>query len=352
LQEALNVDTYGFKEDPLRGVLYVDMSELKTVTIGDATTLKNYTSETADNCLFFMPQGFVTTGLGNMISKQDDGTYDAIGDIKVYDQQPFFTPYAFNTGTFKALYEREGTINGENTKAKVRNMAAVLPFSIKLDNDGHPYLNGEDVATPYITFRDITGSGELTGVKKDNITHPLTYAVVAQATKTGLASANSPYYVTVAEDHAEGFTFSIPGADFVSSGTVEGTTANPNSLTLQNGTWTGHGTYSGGQQDLAENLWYFSKDLFWKSSQLKDYTKVNVRPFRAYYITTDNTGSNAKATVVFDLNDIVTTGISNINAASSKTGKVYTIDGRYVGNSLENLAPGIYIQNGRKVVKQ
>jgi hypothetical protein len=231
-------------------------------------------------------------------------------------------------------------------------MAAVLPFSIKLDNDGHPYLNGEDVATPYITFRDITGSGELTGVKKDNITHPLTYAVVAQATKTGLASANSPYYVTVAEDHAEGFTFSIPGADFVSSGTVEGTTANPNSLTLQNGTWTGHGTYSGGQQDLAENLWYFSKDLFWKSSQLKDYTKVNVRPFRAYYITTDNTGSNAKATVVFDLNDIVTTGISNINAASSKTGKVYTIDGRYVGNSLENLAPGIYIQNGRKVVKQ
>lgn len=49
-----------------------------------------------------------------------------------------------------------------------------------------------------------------------------------------------------------------------------------------------------------------------------------------------------------------TTGISNISTSTSKenNGKVYTIDGRYVGNSLETLAPGIYIQNGRKVVKQ
>ncbi len=49
-----------------------------------------------------------------------------------------------------------------------------------------------------------------------------------------------------------------------------------------------------------------------------------------------------------------TTGISNISTSTSKenSGKVYTIDGRYVGNSFENLAPGIYIQNGRKVVKQ
>lgn len=48
-----------------------------------------------------------------------------------------------------------------------------------------------------------------------------------------------------------------------------------------------------------------------------------------------------------------TTGISNISTTSKENnGKVYTIDGRYVGNSLENLAPGIYIQNGRKVVKQ
>ena len=49
-----------------------------------------------------------------------------------------------------------------------------------------------------------------------------------------------------------------------------------------------------------------------------------------------------------------TTGISNISTSTSKenNGRVYTIDGRYVGNSFENLAPGIYIQNGRKVVKQ
>lgn len=30
--------------------------------------------------------------------------------------------------------------------------------------------------------------------------------------------------------------------------------------------------------------------------------------------------------------------------------KVYTIDGRYVGNSIEGLGKGLYILNGKKVV--
>lgn len=345
-------EKYGFENDLLRGVLYVDMSGLTTVTTSSNATMAKYASETADNCLYFMPQGFAGAGLGNVISKQSDGSYQSFGDVTVYDQQPFYTPYDFNTGSYKAVYQREGTVKESNTKALVRNMAAVLPFDVHLDEQGHPYLDGLDYTAQHITFCNITGSGALTGVRKDSNGQPLTYAVVASPVDSRLASANTPYYVTVDKDHDAGFTFNIPGANFTSSAKVTGATIKDEKMLSTNGTWTGHGTYSGGQQDRAEHLWYFSKDLFWKSSQLKDYTKVNVRPFRAYYITTDNTGSNAKATVVFDLNDIVTTGISNINAASSKTGKVYTIDGRYVGNSLENLAPGIYIQNGRKVVKQ
>ena len=55
--------------DPLRTVLYVDMSSLSTVTIANTTTMGNYKTETADNCLFFMPQGFAATGLANVVSK-------------------------------------------------------------------------------------------------------------------------------------------------------------------------------------------------------------------------------------------------------------------------------------------
>ncbi len=340
--------------DPLRTVLYVDMSALSTVTTANTTTMGKYKTETADNCLFFMPQGFAGTGLGNVISKMADGTYRSFGDVRLYDQQPFYTPYAFNTGTYKAIYEREGTVKGETVKAKVRNMAAVLPFDISLDGAGHPYLDGNDQSTSYITFHNITGSGKLTGVRKDSDGKPLTYAVVASPVDSKLASANTPYYVTVDKDHDAGFTFNIPGANFASTASVAGTTIENekmSSVNGNNGNWTAHGTYCGGTVAKADNLWYFSKDLFWKSSLLKGFTVVNVRPFRAYYTTTDQT-KEAKAAVVYDDSEIVTTGITNVKGETAHTGKVYTIDGRYVGTSLEGLAPGLYIQDGRKVVKQ
>ena len=78
---------------------------------------------------------------------------------------------------------------------------------------------------------------------------------------------------------------------------------------------------------------------------------VNVRPFRAWYTTTTKTTA-AKAAVVFDKSDLITTGIHDLDAVSANTGKIFTVDGRYVGTDFNNLAPGLYIQNGRKVVKR
>ena len=356
LKEKLSGTEYAgkiYENDPLRTVLYVDMSALSTVTTANTTTMGNYKTETADNCLFFMPQGFAGTGLGNVISKMADGTYRSFGDVRLYDQQPFYTPYAFNTGTYKVIYVREGTVKGESVKAKVRNMAAVLPFDIQLDAEGHPYLDGLDHATQHITFRNITNSGKLTGVRYSN-GEPLTYAVVASPVKSKLASANTPYYVTVDDKQEPGFTFNIPGASFAESGTVtttsDGTTVTPDDLSSTNNGWTGHGTYSGVQPDAVNGLWYFSKDLFWNSGLLTTYRNVNVRPFRAYY--NGPASPNAKAAVVYDDSDIVATGITTINGVSTANGKVYDLNGRYVGDSLDNLAPGLYIQNGRKVVKQ
>ena len=47
-----------------------------------------------------------------------------------------------------------------------------------------------------------------------------------------------------------------------------------------------------------------------------------------------------------------TTGISEISADATNAadGKVYTLDGRYMGNSVEGLCKGIYIKNGKKFV--
>lgn len=46
-----------------------------------------------------------------------------------------------------------------------------------------------------------------------------------------------------------------------------------------------------------------------------------------------------------------TTAIRTIRTADSKTTRIYTLDGRYVGSDFRQLQRGLYIVNGRKVVK-
>ena len=46
------------------------------------------------------------------------------------------------------------------------------------------------------------------------------------------------------------------------------------------------------------------------------------------------------------------TGIEDVKVdVQTNDGRIYTVDGRYVGNSFNALGRGIYIQNGKKYVK-
>ena len=46
------------------------------------------------------------------------------------------------------------------------------------------------------------------------------------------------------------------------------------------------------------------------------------------------------------------TGIEDVKVdVKTNDGRIYTIDGRYVGNNFSTLGKGIYIQNGKKYVK-
>ena len=373
---------YGFGEsDPLRGILYVDMSALNTVT-GETTDGENkwdaFNAGTADNCLYFMPVGF-TRNVENTISKRQNGGYEAVGNIRVYDQQPFFTPYDFATGTRQAIYEREGTGNaGGNVNATVKNMTAVLPFSVQLTSDGH-VKTATDATDNSVQFHDITGYGKVTAVSKDDPNHQaVTYAMVAEPVTSGKAEANKPYYVT---STTPGFTFNILGAQFEKT---PGATSNSTDENLDRtkGNWTAIGTYAGTQCGAAENgkgLWYFSKDLFWNAARLTQTKHVNIRPFRAFYRTTDTTPaaqSEEKAKVVFDPTDITTTGISDVNAqacgltilvghgtmtltaAAATSYATYTTGGQLVargtlaaGQSRTLAVPaGVYVVNNLKVV--
>ena len=374
INDAVNNNTISIDEDandPRRGMLYLDMSSLNSVdyTYFDA----DFNNSVADNCLYFMYKGFHRENVQNVIAKLANGTYEAVSNIVVLDQQPFFSPYDFTTGRYTVTYEREGTSNATSgTNNKVKNMAVVLPFDVQLDGKGH-LKNASDETDNDVTYHNITGSGELKNVSADDPEHKgITYGVKASTMTEDKAEANKPYYVTT---DGEGFKYTITGANFKASGTISDTKATPAELINDaEGSWKAIGSYNGVHATKADNLWYFSKDLFWKSGNLTQYDWVNIRPFRAYFETTDKTNAS-KALVVFDDSDIQPTGISDVTtdsdlliaashgtitmtAKANATYAIYTVAGQLVAKGLLSqgesrsisAAQGVYVINNQKII--
>ena len=358
-------DQFGI--DSLRGMLYLDLSSLTAVDYDKFDEAFN--NSTADNCLYFMYPGFHRGDITNAIAKEsaESNVYKAVSNIVVKDQQPFFTPYDFTTGTYTASYVREST----NGKAKVRNMAVVLPFDISLDNNGN-VKTASDVTDNTITYYNLTSQGELKNMnegEKDG----LTYGALMTAVDNGTASANKPYYVQKSENAEAGFSYNIKDAKFVATPALSDNSEN---LTNQasEGAWKAVGTYAGVTPTNDNTKWYFAKEMLWKSGALQASKKFNVLPFRAYF---EGEAANAtKAKIVFSDDDIVTNGISNVNAenngltiaaangtimisaAASTRYAVYTAAGQMVacgtlaaGESRTVKAqPGLYIVNNVKTI--
>jgi len=72
---------------------------------------------------------------------------------------------------------------------------------------------------------------------------------------------------------------------------------------------------------------------------------TTMKGLRAYFVFPTNA---AAAKLNFDGE---TTGINNIETNATVNGKVYNLNGQYVGNSLNGLKKGIYVVNGKKVIK-
>lgn len=355
---------YGFnKDDILRGILYLDMSKLKS---SDNTQLKTFDEQTADNCLYFIYPGYqAQSGSRNVITKTANA-FEATSGIKIYDQQPFYTPYDFSTGTHTVNYEREGT----HGKAKVTQMSCILPFDINLDGNGHP-KSANDQTDTNVTFRQITSSGELKGSLGNQ---EYSYAVAATEVKDDKAVANTPYHVTT-EIEDGGFTFNILNAKFAKTpATTNGTEA---ILTDNGTTWKAYGTYAGLTPAKADNRFIFASGYYRKTGAQVDNNVAYVLPFRAYFDTTDKNAAKTNAfAVVTDFNDIVT-GIGNVKADGNNgltihaghgcfsvtadydtAVKAFTVGGQMVANGSiskgetvsYNVPQGVYIVNGVKVV--
>ena len=113
-------------------------------------------------------------------------------------------------------------------------------------------------------------------------------------------------------------------------------------MKVGNDTYTLIGTYS--PKTISEDNIYGVKA---NGAIAKGKKGTTIKGLRAYFIINGN-GNGAK----INFGDDETTGIENIvppTAISNQ--KVYNLNGQYVGNDLKAMPKGIYIVNGKKVIK-
>jgi hypothetical protein len=113
-------------------------------------------------------------------------------------------------------------------------------------------------------------------------------------------------------------------------------------MKVGNDTYTLIGTYS--PKTISEDNIYGVKANGAIAKGKKDTT---IKGLRAYFIINSN-GGQAK----INFGDDETTGIENIVTPTAISNqKVYNLNGQYVGNDLKAMPKGIYIVNGKKVIK-
>ena len=324
-------------DDPFRTILYLDMSELTAVSDADGLW-DDFRAKTADNCLYFMPKSF-SQQTPNVVAGGKGGDGEAVGDIRIYDQQPFFTPYDFKTGTHMVTYQRTGT----NGKEPTQHTTLMMPFDIPLSADGHlkTYSNQVDEKVQFYTMTELGAEDQEASVDTE------AYTFTAANVTTGTAVANTPYHI-VSQKAADNdfYTISLTGATFRQ-------TPASGAASTDGGQLTGYGSYCGVAVDKTEDVLYFSKDYFWRSSTLKTSNTVKILPYRAYYKSAGDLGNAAKFAVVFsetgDLEPSLPTAIATRQAGDFS---IDSTDGALTVTAHGDTHLRVYDLAGRKVVDQ
>ena len=158
---------------------------------------------------------------------------------------------------------------------------------------------------------------------------------VLQFSLASQIDANTPVLVKKVNSEASGISI------IESNVTVENTNAEQNDGTTTSG-WSAEGYYS--EEFLTEynGLFYIARNQFWAATDT-----LNVKPFRAIYIYAGDSPANVLKISIDDTPN----AIMDIDAEGTTNG-IYTIGGQLVrrNSDIRNLAPGLYIINGKKTL--
>lgn len=221
------------------------------------------------------------------------------------------------------------------TKANAWN-ALYLPFSVAGKTDDYEIA---EILT-LSPVEDTNGDG-VTDIKDDH------FLVVTRLAETDVTKPNKPYLVRPKQagvcvfDAADKYMYAAPATP----GTVSCSTTKCE--------YKVSGIYSNVQANADNKFYYMGADG--SISRRTDDGSTTIKPYRWYFeaIAKDAYASNsepaqAKISVfVLGEDEGDATAIANILNNKNANSDTYSLDGRKVSN--ENLLPGIYVRNGKKI---
>ena len=325
-----------FKADQ---VLYLDYTNLYSVLVESKESMAEMKGKLNPNCLIFFPQRTVYNE-DNYVSKTQSGDYRACKNIIITDKQPFYSPYKI-------------TVPAENYAAYSRKIT--IPMNGKASETG-----GEGT--------DYWGKAIFSKVDATRTTPNTPYMVEVEKESSGddtsfeILQYGSDIYATPNDMNKDDYTFV--------GETAKGTIGNSNY------TFTNYGSYSGKKLDKSTGWFYFAQNKFYNSKNLTG-KYLYMYPFRAYFGHASN-GAKVMRGFSLSFGDDATTGINDLTTTADDTGlSLSTRQGQLTvtassGTTLTvvsasgvtmcrttldagetktvNLATGLYIVNGKKVV--
>ena len=369
-------------------LLYVDASALHSVYQPKA--LNALQNAIGKNALIYLPR-FTTYNGNNCATKTLAGSFISCGNIIFTDKHPFYAPYDIDVNAANyASYERKITVVNSVEYGKSVNATIMLPFTLKLDENGIHYnrdYNGNLINDVSFTVKTLQSEKcmEYTDSPYGNrIDYAEYYAHFVPFTEE-MTKPNAPYMVHVKEapdDPTCLFSAIQYGAEIKATEGMNATdyTYSGDVATGTLGvecTFTPLATYAGSKLDKTGNYFYFAKNWFLCSQNILSSNYLYVHPFRAFFEYTgttqarrfgiifgENTGdataieTTAQTTTPNGLSVSTLNGGLEISASVTTVVRINNICGEAVANvaikggetKSVHLPSGIYVVEGKKVV--
>ena len=262
----------------------------------------------------------------------------------------------YNTSEAQGLYNDRGWfLNNTWTLGNNAAHPVLTAFDSKAAHTEVTLDDTKDNVQKITSANNVITDVSLTRTLKANSWNTFCVPFDFEVRKSALAGATVKEY-----DNIQGTTMNMKDATYIVHGRpylVKPTAAieNPtfsavaiyaeDAKSVGDNTYTLQGTYS--PKTISEAEYGTIYGVIDNGNIVKGMKDTTIKGLRAYFIINGN-GSGAK----INFGDGETTGIENIvTPAVISNQKMYNLNGQYVGNDLKAMPKGIYIVNGKKVIK-